>query len=533
MKIPKSHSVYLLFFTQLKLNFKMKKIIILIIFSSFISFQSFSQPITEWEKKLNYTHEDNLLDFVTLADGSFLGIGTTELTFRSSIFEYACYKFDCNGNIKWIKKFPDRIITNEFIMIDTMDKEKLFVYGYIGRAKDTIVNYVGSVSIIDTAGNILKNREFSGNGPVSVSKIISNNDQTFTVVVNSIATDNIFQGNKGLRDIWLLKMDKDLNILSKKNIGGSGNDFGATIIKLKDNNYILVGGTTSRDGDIKAVYSGQDAFVMKLTNNFDILWSTTFGGNQSEFINDVIEMPDRGLIVGGGSDSYDGAFQGQPKGFYSDAFVARINPSGGVSWVRSLGVDKVKNPQYVVWPPSLLPIDSTNFLVNTSGKTDEGLLNSINPVPWLLKMNTKGETVWKKSYGTQARLLWYQSNRMRMLSDRSLLLVGQREDSLSNGRDFSLFKLSPLTPDKTDECGKLVLYPNPTAKDVKLKTAEYFLPNSSVKVIDVLGRNVFNGVIGKNCQEFEVELPASLSMGMYFLQIESVKNCTLPFVKGQ
>lgn len=77
-----------------------------------------------------------------------------------------------------------------------------------------------------------------------------------------------------------------------------------------------------------------------------------------------------------------------------------------------------------------------------------------------------------------------------------------------------------------------MLYPNPTAKDVKLKTAEYFLPNSAVKVIDVLGRNVFNGVIGKNCQEFEVELPSSLSMGMYFLQIESIKNCTLPFVKG-
>ena len=112
------------------------------------------------------------------------------------------------------------------------------------------------------------------------------------------------------------------------------------------------------------------------------------------------------------------------------------------------------------------------------------------------------------------------------------MLIGTTNDFTTNGIDFWLLKLSPLAPDKTDEYGKLVLYPNPTAKDVKLKTTEYFLPNSTVKVIDVLGRNVFNGVIGKNCQEFEVELPASLSIGMYFLQIESIKNCTLPFVKG-
>lgn len=86
---------------------------------------------------------------------------------------------------------------------------------------------------------------------------------------------------------------------------------------------------------------------MKLSSNFDILWSTTFGGNQYEFINDVIEMPDRGFIVGGSTNSYDSSFQGQPKGLYSDGFIARINPSGGVSWAKALGVDKIKNPQYL------------------------------------------------------------------------------------------------------------------------------------------------------------------------------------------
>ena len=511
----------------------MKNIIVLVIFSFFISLPSFSQPIIEWEKKVHYSSIDNLLDFVTLADGSFLGIGTTELSSRSNIFEYACYKFDCNGNTKWVKKFPERIGGSEYIMIDTMNREKFFVYGIIGKVKDTAINYAGFISIIDTAANILKTREFINNDFVEIKKIIPNDDNTFTVLIRSRASDGIFQGSKGGIDIWLLKMDKDLNILSKKNIGGSGDDFGSTIIKLRDNNYILVGGTASRNGDVKAIYSGDDAFIMKLTANFDIVWSTTFGGNQYEFINDVIEMPDRGFIVGGSSGSSDGSFQGHQSGFFTDGFVARINPSGGVSWVKSLGADKTRNRTYAISPTFLIPIDTTHFLVNTNGSTNDGFLNSVNAATWLIKMNTTGETTWRKSYGTKPEF-WqtHKSSQIKMLSDKSLLLIGQAEDVLANGIDFWLLKLSPLAPDKTDECGKLVLYPNPTAKDVKLKTAEYFLPNSSVKVIDVLGRNVFNGVIGKNCQEFTVDLPSSLSTGMYFLQIESIKNCALPFIKG-
>ena len=191
----------------------MKNIIVLVIFSFFISLPSFSQPIIEWEKKVHYSSIDNLLDFVTLADGSFLGIGTTELGSRSNIYEYGCYKIDCNGNIKWVKKFPDLIGGNEYIMIDTMNREKLFVYGFIRRVKDTTINGASFISIIDTAANILKTREFTGNSFAEIKKIIPNDDNTFTVLIRSRASDGIFQGSKGGIDIWLLKIDKDLNIL--------------------------------------------------------------------------------------------------------------------------------------------------------------------------------------------------------------------------------------------------------------------------------------------------------------------------------
>ncbi len=508
----------------------MKKIVIILSFTCFIYFPEYAQPIIEWEKKVNFGYQDNLLDFIQLVDGSFLGIGSTALNFQDKVYDYSCYKFDCRGNITWVKKFPDRIFNFESLQIDSLGSNKLAIYGE--KIKDTTYRSTGFITIIDTAGKILKTKEFSGNGYVTIKKIILNDDETLTVLVNSTASDGIFQGNKGFHDIWLWKMDRDLNIIFKQNFGGPSIDFAGSIIKLKDGNYILAGGTSSRDGDFKAVYSGGDAFVAKLNRNFDILWSTTFGGNRYESVNDVIEMPDRSFIVSGYTDSYDGAFQGQPKGFYSDAFVARINPSGSVSWVKGLGADRVRNPQYVIWAPTLIPIDSNSFLVNTNGKTDEGLLNNKFSVTWLLKMNTLGETIWKKNYGNSKLLYTYKSNKIKQLSDKSFLLVGESEDSGSVGKDFWLLKLSPLEPDKTDECSKLVLYPNPTAKDLKIKTSAYFLPNASVKVIDVLGRNIFSGVIGKGCQEFNVALPNSISTGMYFLKVEDIKKCVLPFFKA-
>jgi hypothetical protein len=512
----------------------MKKTIILtIILTCFHYFHIYSQPIIEWEKKINYGREDILIDFERLTDGSFLGLGCTRLPNTVFTFECACYKFDCRGNIIWTKKIPERIYNNEPIRIDSLSSSRFVIYG--GKVRDSIGGrFTGFITVIDSAGDIIQTKEFNGNGNVSITKVVLNDDQTYTLLINARASDGIFQNNRGETDIWLLKTDKAFNIISKKNIGGSSNDFGTAIIKLKDENYILVGGTTSRDGDIKGLYSGEDAFVMKLNSNFNVIWSTTFGGNDYESINDVIEMADRSLIVGGSSGSSDGAFKGQPtSGSYIDAFVARINSSGGLSWVKCLGVDRAKNPEYLIWPPLLVPIDSSNFLVNASGKTNEGLLNSRNPVSWLLKMNTLGENIWKKSYGNRTTFLPHKSNRIKILPDRSFLLVGTATDSTNFNPDFWLLKLSPLEPNKMDECGKLVLYPNPTAKDLKIKTAEYFLPNASVKVVDVLGRNIFSGVVGKNCQEFNVELPNSLSTGMYFLKIDDIKKCVLPFIKAE
>ncbi len=64
--------------------------------------------------------------------------------------------------------------------------------------------------------------------------------------------------------------------------------------------------------------------------------------------------------------SYDSSFQGQPKGLYSDGFIARINPSGGVSWAKALGFVKG------VVIEELYPLSIFNYFHNKMPKILKG-----------------------------------------------------------------------------------------------------------------------------------------------------------------
>lgn len=75
---------------------------------------------------------------------------------------------------------------------------------------------------------------------------------------------------------------------------------------------------------------------------------------------------------------------------------------------------------------------------------------------------------------------------------------------------------------KTPENKKLNIYPNPASDFIFLKNIK---PNSSVKIIDTLGKVVMNKKITEDFIEIK-----SLPKGTYYLEIEGLK--TLKFIKN-
>jgi len=124
-------------------------------------------------------------------------------------------------------------------------------------------------------------------------------------------------------------------------LAGSGYDVGRGI--AVDASGVYVTGETNSSGWTSGGFDtsyngGGDAFVMKLTPSGGLAWSTYIGGNRLDGC-DGIAADGSGVYVTGSTQSSGwttGGFDTSHNG-WSDAFVAKLTPSGGLAWSTYLG----------------------------------------------------------------------------------------------------------------------------------------------------------------------------------------------------
>jgi hypothetical protein len=124
-------------------------------------------------------------------------------------------------------------------------------------------------------------------------------------------------------------------------IGGTHKDSVNSLQNTMDGGYIVAGGTNSSDGDMAGpagYHGGQDSFVAKLDSAGTVQWVTCVGGTVDEEGYAVRQTADGGYILAGGTNSPDGDMAGAA-GYHGgkDSFVARLNATGVVQWVRCIG----------------------------------------------------------------------------------------------------------------------------------------------------------------------------------------------------
>ncbi|HSH68109.1 MAG TPA: T9SS type A sorting domain-containing protein [Bacteroidia bacterium] len=129
-------------------------------------------------------------------------------------------------------------------------------------------------------------------------------------------------GGPGGYDIFVVKMDADLNTEWEKKYGGSDWDFGNCIEQTSDGGYIICGGTYSYGkGD-------EDYYIIKTDSNGDTLWTKTYGSNEREEAKSIIQTKDGGYAVTGYSMATDSL---------GDFYTIKLNTSGDTLWTHTFG----------------------------------------------------------------------------------------------------------------------------------------------------------------------------------------------------
>ena len=289
-----------------------------------------------WEKSFGFLGEDYGTTLLETKDGGFLITGVLDVSAsngqgnaKSTIINHAggdywVLKTNHLGALEWSRYFGGSFTEIPLGIVET-DNHNYIIVGSSDSNDFNISNNKGSYDFwmtkIATDGSLLLEKTFGGSEIDEASAIIAANDGSFIIVGNTRSADKDVSKNNGAADIWILKVSKEGNLIWEKTIGGSSFEVAKAIYNTQDNGFLIAGSSRSLDNGFQN--KGQnDALILKINENGNLLWQKTFGGSEIDFLYDVVELNNKTVIAVGESNSEDGDIP-ENKGF-SDGLIIQI-----------------------------------------------------------------------------------------------------------------------------------------------------------------------------------------------------------------
>ncbi len=294
-------------------------------------------------------------------------------------------KSDIAGNIIWSKTYGGNLTDEGGDMVLT-DDSGFLICGYsFSHQEPEMLRMDGLLWLLklDSDGNKQWEKFYGGKGKDSGNSITKTSDGGYAIAGVSYSSDGDVPGNSGNSDYWVIKVDKDGNLLWSKNYGGAGSDWAHSIVGLPDGDMIVAGVTGSEGGtgDVSTSHGAGDIWLIRLDKDGNLLWEKSYGGSFSENIWSMKPSPSDGVYIVGETYSVDGDFSGI-KG-ERDLFVAEISESGEISWYKLYGGSGHDTGDYLA-----LNQDGDLIITGFTDSTDGDIQNSIGKGDmWLLKID--------------------------------------------------------------------------------------------------------------------------------------------------
>lgn len=208
-------------------------------------------------------------------------------------------------------------------------------------------------------------------------------------------------------DLWIIKLDRCGNIVWKKTMGGQGYESARDVIETS-NGFLVLGETNSTDGDVVSGYGGtKDIWLLQLDINGNVIWQKRLGGNGLDIGNQIVALSDGNFLIAATTSSSDGiAADNHGSGGYTDGLLIKIDPSGNVLWNKCYGGSK--NEELL----DIEIINDQIFIAGYANSTDGDIpANQKNYDVWLLSVDQSGNKRSSKIYGGSQNDVAYSMTR--------------------------------------------------------------------------------------------------------------------------
>ncbi|MFX0132770.1 MAG: hypothetical protein ACFFDN_03900 [Candidatus Hodarchaeota archaeon] len=311
----------------------------------------------KWMKTFGGPQSDVGNSVLQTSDGGYIVCGDT-LNFGSGGEDIWLIKTDSNGNIIWEKLFGGDSTDGGNSIQHTRDG------GYIIAGK-TYSYGVGGSDIwlikIDADGNKLWDKTYGGNDFDIAYDVKQTNDDGYIIIGVTVSY------GAGERDIYLVKTDSDGNQLWEKTFGGNDYDRGESVQQTPEGGYILAGWTASYG-------AGEfDFWLIKTDSAGELQWDKTFGGTGYDYGHSVLNTDDGGYIITGeteskGADSFDVWLIKTD----SNGGLQWDKTFGRFGWERGNSIQKTNDGGYIICGdgPNNIKLDAKLIKTNSFGEKE-------------------------------------------------------------------------------------------------------------------------------------------------------------------
>jgi len=332
-------------------NTLMKIVIWFFIFPLFLVISPAQDLNLLWNTFLGSSHNDFCLDIATDNSGNiyFTGYmnanwGNPIIPLHGSGYDIVVAKLSGEGILLW----------NTFLGSTANDQG----FGItVGRSGYIYVTGTSSA----TWGNPVN--AFSGSNEIFVAKLDGNGNLLANTFLGSMSSDrggsitvdiwnNIIIGGDSLAnwgspirsflggtDVFVAKLDPNLNLLWNTFLGSTLSDFGYSISCDKSGNIYTAGQSDSTWGNPVRAFStnATDGFAAKLDRNGNLLWNTFLGSFLSDNVYSI-STDDSGqtYVAGNSSATWGNPVLPYNTGFV-DGFAAKLDTNGNLMWNTFLG----------------------------------------------------------------------------------------------------------------------------------------------------------------------------------------------------
>lgn len=274
-----------------------------------------------WEKTYQLGLADNRgMDIIQTSDGGFAITGAT-IPNGKFLADLWLLKTDASGNLEWQQTFDGGSRDEGYSLVQTENGD--FVIGGITTSP---LSNLDAVCLIraNNRGQIIWDKNFHTFNSSAAMDLVATEDKGFAMVGWGQDAQNSF-------DVLLVKTDANGQIQWQKNYGGVAGESANALLAHHNGHFIIAGHTASKGA------GNRDIWLLEIGKNGELLNDKVYGGVQSDEANTLCSTQDGGFAVAGfqnqnyfmneKSDAWMAVFAGKEpsKNTFQNPYVAQ-NP---------------------------------------------------------------------------------------------------------------------------------------------------------------------------------------------------------------